>query len=180
MRLIYMASALTVALISLTSGSQADATRGLNQRLLDAHNVERIRVGAQPLVWDAGLTENAAQWAAKLAATNQFDHAKQDAEGENLWMGTSASFEPEEMVAGWVEERQHLRSGKFPNVSRTGNWADIGHYTQLIWYNTTKVGCAVSTGHGSDFLVCRYDPPGNWIGTAIRINDSAVIDMQEG
>ncbi|WP_197707084.1 CAP domain-containing protein [Calothrix sp. NIES-3974] len=27
----------------------------------------------------------------------------------------------------------------------TGNWVDVGHYTQIIWRNTTEVGCAIAT-----------------------------------
>jgi len=49
----------------------------------------------------------------------------------------------------------------------TGNWADVGHYTQMIWKNTTAVGCAVATGGGMDPLVCRYSPSGNFIGQPV-------------
>ncbi len=180
MRVSHLVSTLALAVISFSSSAQGDANQSLEQRLLDTHNVERQRVGFKPLIWDAKLASDAAAWAKHLAVTNSFDHAPQSAHGENLWMGSTSDYQPEEMVGAWVDERQFLRSGKFPNVSRTGNWADVGHYTQLIWYNTTKLGCAVATGHGSDFLVCRYDPPGNWNDTSIRIGDSALVEMDEG
>ena len=48
-----------------------------------------------------------------------------------------------------------------PGISRTGRWQDAGHYSQMIWRNTTRIGCAMA---GGGFLVCRYAPPGNFTG----------------
>ncbi len=133
-------------------------------RLLSAHNEERQRLGMAPLVWNDGLAKNAAIWAAQLAKTGGFEHAAQSKEGENLWAGTKASYTPEEMVGAWIDEKNMYIAGKFPAVSSTGNWIDVGHYTQLIWWNTKSFGCALATGAEEDILVCRYDPPGNWMG----------------
>jgi hypothetical protein len=137
-------------------------------RLLAAHNNERVRLGLNPLKWSPELAENARKWAVHLAGTNTFEHAvpgKGEADqGENLWMGTRASYDPEEMVQAWIDERTLFRPGKFPQVSTTGDWRDVGHYTQLIWHRTSHVGCAISANRSDEFLVCRYDPPGNWEG----------------
>jgi uncharacterized protein YkwD len=143
------------------------ATETLQQRWLKAHNVERARMGVVPLRWDDRLARHAQRWADHLAATQSFDHAPNDAtddQGENLWMGTKRAYSAEEMVAAWVNEKRWFKSNTFPNVSQTGNWKDVGHYVQLVWYNTTRVGCAVAEGGGDEYLVCRYDPPGNWEG----------------
>jgi Cysteine-rich secretory protein family len=137
-------------------------------RILSAHNQERQRVGVKPLVWSSKLAADAAIWARHLAATDTFDHAPDrsegDEQGENLWMGTRGYYTPEAMVGAWVEERKMFKPGLFPNVSITGNWTDVGHYSQLIWYNTTAVGCARAANRSDEFLVCRYGPPGNWMG----------------
>jgi Cysteine-rich secretory protein family len=141
---------------------------GFSARMLARHNGERAVVGVKPLLWDAKLAAAAAGWANHLAKTRQFDHAPDDPnadpQGENLWMGTARAYSLEDMVDGWIEERQYYRAGLFPNVTTTRNWTDVGHYTQLIWHNTTHVGCALATGGGNDVLVCRYSPPGNWDG----------------
>ena len=88
-------------------------------------------------------------------------------QGENLWMGTTGAYSIETMIGNWASERRWFRAGIFPNVSTTGNWADVGHYTQMIWPTTTHVGCALQRSPRWDFLVCRYSPPGNRDGDRV-------------
>jgi hypothetical protein len=76
-------------------------------------------------------------------------------------MGTRGAFSYEAMVGGWSSEARYFMPGQFPSVSRSGNWADVGHYTQMIWPTTTHVGCALASNARSDYLVCRYSPAGN-------------------
>ncbi len=72
------------------------------------------------------------------------------------------------MLNVWIMEKRNFVPGLFPNVSRTGNWADVGHFTQMVWPTTTSVGCGVQRGIGRfDWLICRYAPPGNRDGTSI-------------
>ena len=82
-------------------------------------------------------------------------------------MGTAGAYSPAAMVQSWAGERRFFRPGIFPNVSTTGNWADVAHYTQMIWASTTMVGCAVQRSSRQDVLVCRYSPSGNRDGQAV-------------
>lgn len=82
-------------------------------------------------------------------------------------MGTRGAFTAQQMVASWASEKARFRPGIFPAVSRTGNWADVGHYTQMIWPTTTHIGCAVASGARHDVLVCRYAPAGNIDGRRV-------------
>ena len=140
----------------------------LNERLLAAHNRERAAAGVPALVWSDALAADARLWAEKMAQTREFEHAPtrtgKDDQGENLWMGTKGAYSPDDMVGSWIDEKKLFKRGPFPKVSTSGNWVDVGHYTQLIWHNSVSVGCAVSQSPEDDYLVCRYSPPGNWMG----------------
>lgn len=137
-------------------------------RILASHNQERERIGQPPLAWSPRLAAQAHEWAQSLASRGAFEHSRERfGAGENLWMGTSGYYQPEDMIGGFISEGRNFRPGQFPNVSRTGNWADVGHYTQLIWPATREVGCATARGRGNEVLVCRYFPSGNWVGQKV-------------
>jgi hypothetical protein len=133
-------------------------------RLLAAHNRERARVGAAPLRWDATLAAAAASYGPALERMGRLQHSPRSVrpgQRENLWMGSRGAFSPEQMVGNWIAEKAYYRHGPFPNVSRTGNWSDVAHYTQVVWKGTTHVGCAIHPAQRWDYLICRYSPPGN-------------------
>ncbi len=137
---------------------------GAAARLLAAHNIERSRVHAPPLQWDPFLASAAASYGPALARTGRLQHsprAGRPGQRENLWKGPRGIYSPEQMVGGWIAERAMFRPGVFPNVSTTGNWSDVSHYTQLIWKGTTRVGCAIQQASNWEYLICRYSPPGN-------------------
>ena len=136
-------------------------------RLLRSHNAERVRLGLPPLVWNSGLASDAYDWAKALLARRELEHASagvRKGNGENLWMGTAGVWTVEGMVKMFIDERRHFKADTFPNVSSTGNWPDVGHYTQIVWRDTREVGCAVAADEGLDVLVCRYYPAGNISG----------------
>ena len=142
----------------------------IQTRLLQAHNRERALVGSAPLRWNPQLQQAAAAYARQLAATGRFQHATAESlmgHGENLWEGTRGTFTPERMVANWSSGSRFFQPGNFPDVSRTGNWMDVAHYTQIIWPQSHSVGCAISSSARFDYLVCRYAPAGNVIGARI-------------
>ncbi len=140
------------------------------RRILAIHNRERAAVGAAPLVWDATLAASAASYGPALAARGNLAHApdlRTLMQGENLWMGTSGAFSIEEMVGSWAAEKALFVPGAVPNVSRSGAFGDVGHYTQMIWRTTQRVGCALHRGGQADYLICRYSPPGNVVGQSV-------------
>lgn len=150
-------------LVPIAPPRSARPSDQIESRLLQAHNRERARVDAQPLIWSDELEAEARIWAEELIATGRFAHdPAMHGHGENLWSGWGGRvFTPEEMVGEWIAEKAQYRAGVFPNVSRTGNWVDVGHYTQVVWSGTTHVGCAVASQGDRSVLACRYAPPGN-------------------
>jgi hypothetical protein len=163
-----VATAALLAVLSVPLVGSTGLDNAFDARLLAAHNRERTAAGIQPLAWSDTLAADAAQWAETLADMNDLEHAEDedenDPQGENLWLGTRASYSPEEMVGMWVEEKRDFKAGVFPDNSRTGNLEDVGHYTQLMWRDTAKVGCAKSGNDENEVLVCRYATAGNVIG----------------
>lgn len=139
-----------------------------DDRLLAAQNRARYAVGEPPLKWDQELARSAQSWAKYLAQSGKFEHSKDKpgtpAEGENLWAGTTGAYGAESMVGLWTSEKRNYMPGIFPNVSRTGDVEDVGHYTQIIWARSTAVGCDLERGRSEDILVCRYKQAGNVIG----------------
>lgn len=148
--------------------SWGDAPRGdglLRTVALRMHNAERARAGVPPLEWNDELAAHAAAYARTLIETGRYEHdstpGRRRAEGENLWKGQRGLFSYQVMLGQMTMEGRYFRPGRYPDVSATGSWHDLGHYTQMIWPTTTRVGCAVASGAGADALVCRYSPPGN-------------------
>ena len=144
----------------------------LKSTMIAAHNEARHQYGVPPLAWDDTLTRDAAVYAAQLARLNRFEHDVQGGrtpkQGENLWMGTRGAYSYGEMIGLLVDERKYFRPGRFPYVSATGNWSHVAHYTQIVWPTSQRVGCATASNRGNDYLVCRYLPAGNVVGTMLR------------
>lgn len=149
------------------SAQPVEAGGNFAAELLLHHNVERKRLGREPLSWSRKLALDAKSWADRLAREDRLVHAdaaQRAGAGENLWMGARGYYSAGEMIGGFIDERRNYQPGIFPHISRTGNWRDVGHYSQIIWGDTREVGCAVSRGRSNDFLVCRYWPAGNIYG----------------
>jgi hypothetical protein len=167
--------AIAGASASPATGAQSSVENQARQfpaRVLALHNIERAAVGMPPLRWDAQLGVEAARYAVTLALSRRFEHsaaASRRGTGENLWMGTRHAFSLEKMMASWSSEKSMFKAGVFPAISRTGNWHQVGHYTQIVWPTTTRVGCALATSSTTDYLVCRYDPAGNVHGNVLRV-----------
>jgi hypothetical protein len=162
--------AFVAAAFSTPAAAQASFAAQFPARILAAHNAVRASAGVAPLTWDNGLGTAAATYAAQMAMSGRFQHSDRSQRrgtGENLWMGTHGAFSVEAMVGSWASEKRMFSAGMFPNVSRTGDWEDVGHYSQMIWPTTTRVGCALASTPRIDYLVCRYANAGNIDGRPV-------------
>jgi len=161
-----------IAALGLMAAPSRAQSQGDDPRLawIAAHNSLRAQFGAAPLAWDERLATEAQQWATQLARENSLRHSSRKerrSTGENLWMGTRGAYSAQAMIASFAAEQRHFVPGAFPHVSRTGNWGDVGHYTQIVWPSTRKLGCALASNREFDVLVCRYWPAGNVWGEVI-------------
>jgi hypothetical protein len=65
--------------------------------------------------------------------------------------GDRRTLRAEAMVGHWVEEKAHFTRGTFPRVSRTGAWTDVGHYTQIVWRDTSE---SAAPSRGAAYGMC--------------------------
>jgi uncharacterized protein YkwD len=162
---------LAIAAALLAAPACAEPLQGDQAALfLALHNAARDDAKLPRLSWSDDLAKAADPWAKKLARDGKLKHSEwkdREGTGENLWIGTAGYFTPREMIGAFIGEKQYFRPGTFPEVSTTGSWQDVGHYTQIIWPTTTQVGCAMARAKGNDVLVCRYAPAGNYFGDKV-------------
>ncbi|MEM9327541.1 MAG: pathogenesis-related family 1 protein [Bacteroidota bacterium] len=160
---------LLVALAALTAFqlTQSESTRKefpISQqdiiKIVDRHNYWRAEVNVDPIEWSDEMAEVAAKWARELKKDGCAFYHSDYGFGENLWKGTTGYYSIEEAIDSWASEKADYNYSS--NKCRRGKVC--GHYTQIVWANTQKVGCAQVTCDGYTIWVCEYDPPGNWVG----------------
>lgn len=140
------------------AGNQAPgaaAPAGDPQRILDAHNRARAEHCAPPLQWSPELAAAAQRWATTLGQRGCALEHSASAYGENLAAGTPGTISPERAVAMWMQERAGY------DFRRGGFSMDTGHFTQVVWRGSQRLGCASVTCSRMQVWVCNYDPPGN-------------------
>lgn len=137
----------------------------------EVHNIARAEYGAPPLVWDPALVQSSAAVAGQRVRTGTLEHSSREGRGtvrENLSQGLPW-WSTQQLLSSWTKEKKNFVPGIFPNVSRTHNWYDIGHWAQMIWIQTVLIGCTKAVGGASAWLVCHYNPGGNRDGKPVGI-----------
>lgn len=153
--------------------AQAGAVDGA--AMVAAHNKWRAQVGVGELRYSPELAASAQAWADTLMRSNQcrMRHSSPAGNyGENLYWASALVWSngrrelkkvtADEPVDGWGSEKRdydHARNACAPGKI-------CGHYTQMVWRTSTKVGCAMAVCESSQdqVWVCQYQPAGNWIG----------------
>ena len=129
--------------------------------MLDRHNYYRDQVGVAPLEWSDDLADYAQEWANKLSKNCDMYHST-GPYGENIFW-TSGKASETAVVDNWADEKRYFNHRTPVYRARNGN--RYGHYTQIIWSETTHVGGAYQKcRHGGEIWVCSYNPHGNIIG----------------
>lgn len=67
--------------------------------------------------------------------------------------------EGKDPVDSWYDEIKQHKFGMEPRTTGTG------HFTQVVWKDCKELGIGVKkNAKGQVFVVCNYNPPGNYIG----------------
>ncbi|XP_067416020.1 glioma pathogenesis-related protein 1-like isoform X2 [Emydura macquarii macquarii] len=147
------------------------------EECVNAHNHFRSKVNPtasnmRHMSWDSALAKSAKAWAKRC----HFDHnvylkvpGKMHPDftpvGENIWTGSLSLFSVNAALKKWYDE---VKDYNFETHSCT---SVCGHYTQVVWATSYKVGCAVQfcptvtsfkgLTNGAHFI-CNYGPAGNY------------------
>ncbi len=135
------------------------------------HNQIRQQVQTTPplpaLEWDPQLAATAAAWVAQcqdtMAPTGLVDHNPNRSNGHPYYVGeniyaSSGTATAQGAVNSWASEAANYN---YANNTCSGV---CGHYTQIVWRTTLKVGCARGNCPGLAYpstIVCDYGPGGN-------------------
>ncbi|KAG6652680.1 basic form of pathogenesis-related protein 1-like [Carya illinoinensis] len=145
---------LAICFTGLTLIHDLALAQNSDQDFVDAHNAARDEVGVGPISWDDTLAAYAQNYALERRDCN-LEHSN-GPYSENIAAGWSG-FTAIEAVKMWVDEKQFY---DYDTNSCVGD--ECRHYTQIVWRDTTHLGCArVRCNSGGIFVTCNYDPPGN-------------------
>ncbi|XP_062177306.1 pathogenesis-related protein 1-like [Alnus glutinosa] len=146
-----------VCVLSLTM-AHLSCAQNTPQDYINAHNTARSQVGVGPITWDANLAAYAQNYANQRKGDCRLVHSG-GPYGENLaW--SSGDLTGTAAVALWVGEKSNYNYNSNSCVGGV-----CGHYTQVVWRNSVRLGCAkVRCNNGGTFIGCNYDPRGNYVG----------------
>jgi len=159
------------------------------EKMLKLHNEKRAKIangeetGAlislptgsnmRQLTWNEDLAKVAQQWADQCI----FEHDQMDQRaisddltvGQNIYIDFSPKLDEstvpiENAIEGWYNEVKDYNGPVDAYVFTHAT----GHFTQLVWAETSEVGCGYTIWKEDDkwsrMIVCNYADAGNWEG----------------
>ncbi len=174
-RVVVLLSALLLCGAGEPRASSADAqklyafqlSRADIDAFVEAHNTWRARVRLLPVRWSAELAASAQRWSERLARRGcRLDHDPSSSAGENIFFASALRAEgrdpevnlltPRQIVDAWGGESAYYSYAR----NRCASGRRCGHYVQMVWATTDRVGCGGSVCANRGVIwVCRYTPP---------------------
>lgn len=153
------------------------------QAAVQRHNIHRANHSAPNVIWDKALAK-AAMKSAQRCTFAHFMNENGLQYGQNLALGN-----PADDIAGIITDQWYAEVNAFagnygqaqPDYgTNMENFEQWGHFTQVVWKSTTKIGCAtwrcksvassatdstpMPAAYGGDVTYCNYQSPGNYGG----------------
>ncbi|XP_053879450.1 cysteine-rich venom protein pseudechetoxin-like [Malaclemys terrapin pileata] len=140
------------------------------KEIVDKHNA--LRRGVMPtasnmlrMEWSPAAAKNAKSWANQCTLSHSPPNRRTTTVGcgENLYMSTALKSWSDAIQA-WYNEVGNFIYG----IGSTTPGAAIGHYTQVVWYKSYQIGCAIAycpQRFYKYYYVCHYCPAGNYRNT---------------
>nr|XP_051212536.1 pathogenesis-related protein 1-like [Lolium perenne] len=165
----YLSMMLLLALLAPPCTPAMDTDDGRRARaaaivadILSAHNTARRAVGVAPLTWSTGIAELAKRYAGSRRGDCEPRRSSLFNFGENAVVGKGRRWNASALVAQWVDEGR-LYHRATASCAAPAGLSGCARYTQVVWRNTTQLGCGkIVCDSGDTLLVCDYFPPGNY------------------
>ena len=146
---------------SVTTAQRIDLSSEQKGKFISRHNDWRKQFGTPNVTWSDSLAAYAQVWVDSLYKDScDYRHRDEGLYGENIWASSSKKVDVIEIVDTWAEEKNNYHGEALIGY----NYQLFGHYTQVVWENTTEIGCAVAICSNGVICVCNYNPPGNMSG----------------
>lgn len=155
-------------------------SKDLISAFVAAHNAARARTDLNPLpspalpqvTWDPILADAAYNYLSKCVASEDgglVEHNMSRSSdyqalggmdsyvGENIYGTTGTTVAPADAVSAWMSEASSFDYSK-------PNYATAGHYSQIVWRASVRIGCAIvncPSAHANNTVLCDYAPGGN-------------------
>ncbi|TVU40939.1 hypothetical protein EJB05_14425, partial [Eragrostis curvula] len=154
-----LAFAMAAAVVFPSCAAQNSA-----QDFVNLHNTARADVGVGPVSWDNNVAAYAQNYAAQRQGDCALKHSSNSPYGENIFVGGAGkAWSASDAVGLWVAEKQYYHHDTNSCSAPAGQ--SCGHYTQVVWRKSTAIGCGrVVCSNGGVFIICSYNPPGNFVG----------------
>lgn len=152
--------------------SQTIDANMLNNTALTSHNNYRKIHRSPAMTINTTVKSTAQSWANTIARTGVFEHStstQRNGAGENLYAyyttsrAIASNVLAQQAVTSWYSEVSKY------NYSQPRFSSATGHFTQVVWKNSTGLGCGASQGkktingttYNAYYVVCQYSPAGN-------------------
>ena len=153
----------------MRSGLSDETTQDFLNGMVASINQYRAKHGVAPVELDQGLVSYAKSRAEHIADKETLVHDGTQAYGENLY--SQGSSGPTTGVAAgaadsWYNE---IKDYNFDDLASNAT-KTIGHFTQLVWKGSTKIGAGRVYGKSTDgkwfetYIVVNFTPAGNVTG----------------
>lgn len=155
-------------------------SKDLINAFVAAHNAARARADLNPLPspalpqvsWDPLLADAVYNYLSKCVASDDgalVEHNMSRSSdyqalggtdsyvGENIYGTTGTTVAPADAVNAWMSEASSFDYSK-------PNYATAGHYSQIVWRTSVRIGCAIvncPNAHANNTVLCDYAPGGN-------------------
>nr|XP_055067970.1 cysteine-rich venom protein ENH1-like [Misgurnus anguillicaudatus] len=138
----------------------------VQEEIVDLHNafrkaVEPTASNMLKMSWSADAAQSAQGWISQCNMTHGPSSSRMINGyelGENLFKASKVSPWTD-VVTAW-----HSEVNNYQYSTGSTNGKAVGHYTQVVWYSSYEIGCAVAQCGSYSFYGCHYYRAGNFRG----------------